>query len=69
METESLKHEHCLRSIPNCDCLKRDNSSKALGAVGAPKMGKNKVNLRTIATADAITHNNNNNTIQLLSWF
>ena len=37
--TESLIHEHCLRSVPNCDRLKRDNSSKALGAVGAPKTG------------------------------
>ena len=34
---ESLIHEHCLRSVPNCDRLKRVNSSKALGAVGAPK--------------------------------
>ena len=39
---ESLIHEHCLRSVPNCDRLKRVNSSKALGAVGAPKTGKNK---------------------------
>ena len=39
---ESLKHEHYLRSVANCDCLKRVNGSKALGAVGAPKMGKNK---------------------------
>ena len=34
---ESLIHEHCLRSVPNCDRLKRINSSKALGAVGAQK--------------------------------
>ena len=44
---ELLKHEHCLRSVPNCDRLKRVKSSKALGAVGVPKTGKNKVNLRT----------------------
>ena len=36
---ESLVHAHCLRSVPNCDRLKRANSSKALGAVGAPKTG------------------------------
>ena len=39
IETESLKHEHYLRSLPNCDRLKRVNSSKALGAVGPPKTG------------------------------
>ena len=36
---ESLIHELCLRSVPNCDRLKRANSSKALGAVGVPKNG------------------------------
>ena len=30
---ESLKHKHCLRTVQNCDRLKRVNSSKALGAV------------------------------------
>ena len=53
---ELLKHEHCLRSVPNCDRLKRVNSSKALGAVGALKTDKNNENLRrTIVFADAIT--------------
>ena len=35
--TESLIHKHCPRSVPNSDSSKRVNSSKALGAVGAPK--------------------------------
>ena len=39
---ESLIHEHCLRSVPKCDRLKCVNSSKALGAVEAPKTGTNK---------------------------
>ena len=37
--TESLIHTHCLRSVLNCDRLKRVNSSKAVGALGAPKTG------------------------------
>ena len=36
---ESLIHAQCLRSVLNCDHLKRVNSSKALGAVGAQKLG------------------------------
>ena len=44
---ESLIHEHCLRSVPNCDRLKRVNSSKALGAVGAPNTEEKKKNNNT----------------------